>query len=225
MKINIHAGHNPTRKVACGAIGLLDESTENRNVVKELKAILEKEGHIVYDCTCNNGTSISDVINKIVAKSNANTVDLDISIHFNSGANDKAGNGKSCGTECLIYNTSNNKEAIAKRICANIAQLGYKNRGVKIRTDLSILKKTKAPCVLVECCFVDDFDDVKLYNAKSMSKAIAQGILNKTIEDKKTTDEYYRVIAGSFRNRQYAEDTKNKLIKLGFNPFIEVYKK
>ena len=87
------------------------------------------------------------------------------------------------------------------------------------------MKKTKAPCVLVECCFVDDLDDVKLYNAKSMAKAIAQGILNKTIEDKKTTDEYYRVIAGSFRNRQYAEDTKNKLIKLGFNPFIEVYKK
>ena len=225
MKINIHAGHNPANKVACGAIGLLDESTENRNVVKELKAILEAEGHIVYDCTCDNGTSVSDVINKIVTKSNANTVDLDISIHFNSGANDKAGNGKSTGTECLIYNTSNNKEAIANRICANIAQLGYKNRGVKIRTDLSILKKTKAPCVLVECCFVDDLDDVKLYNPRSMAKAIAQGIINKTIEDKKPTDEYYRVIAGSFRNRQHAEDTKNKLIKLGFNPFIEVYKK
>ena len=225
MRINVHAGHNPKGKVACGAVGLLDESTENRNVVKELKAILEAEGHIVYDCTCNSGTSVSDVINKIAAKSNSNNVDLDISVHFNSGANDKAGNGKSCGTECLIYNTSNNKEAIAKRICANIAQLGYKNRGVKIRTDLSILKKTKASCILVECCFVDDLDDVKLYNPKTMAKAIAQGILNKTIEDKKTTDEYYRVIAGSFRNRTYAEDTKNKLIKLGFNPFIEVYKK
>ena len=225
MKTNIHAGHNPKGKIACGAIGLLNESTENRNVVKELKYYLEKEGHTVYDCTCDTGTSVSDVINKIAAKSNANTVDLDISIHFNSGINDRLGNSKSTGTECLIYNTSNNKEAIAKRICANIAQLGYKNRGVKIRTDLSILKKTKAPCVLVECCFVDDKDDVKLYNPKSMAKAIAQGILNKTIEDTKTTDEYYRVIAGSFRNRQYAEDTKNKLIKLGFNPFIEVYKK
>ena len=225
MKINIHAGHNPANKVACGAIGLLNESTENRNVVKELKAILEQEGHIVYDCTCDNGTSVSDVINKIAAKSNSNNVDLDISIHFNSGAKDKIGNSKSTGVECLIYNTSNDKETIAKRICANIAQLGYKNRGVKIRTDLSILKKTKAPCILVECCFVDDKDDVKLYNPKTMAKAIAQGILDKTIEDKKTTDEYYRVIAGSFRNRQYAEDTKNKLIKLGFNPFIEVYKK
>ena len=225
MRINIHAGHNPKGKIACGAVGLIDESTENRNVVKELKYYLEKEGHTVFDCTCDNGTSKSDVINKIAAKSNSNNVDLDISIHFNSGANDKTGNSKSTGTECLIYNTANNKEVIAKRICANIAQLGFKNRGVKIRTDLSILKKTKAPCILVECCFVDDFDDVKLYNAKSIAKAIAQGILNKTIEDKKTTDEYYRVIGGSFRNRTYAEDSKNKLIKLGFNPFIEVYKK
>ena len=46
MKINVHAGHNPTNKVACGAVGLLDESTENRNVVKELKYYLEKEDHL-----------------------------------------------------------------------------------------------------------------------------------------------------------------------------------
>ena len=225
MKINIHAGHNPANKVACGAVGLLNESTENRNVVKELKYYLEKEGHTVYDCTCDNGTSVSDVINKIVAKSNANTVDLDISIHFNSGANDKAGNSKSTGVECLIYNISNNKEVIAKRICANIAQLGFKNRGVKIRTDLSILKKTKAPCILVECCFVDDLDDIKLYNAKSMAKAIAQGILNKTIEDKKE-NVFYRVVAGSYSNYANAEaqvrNLENKGIK---NVFIDIYKK
>ena len=225
MKINIHAGHNPKGKVACGAIGLLDESTENRNVVKELKAILEKEGHTVFDCTCDNGTSVSDVINKIAAKSNSNNADLDISVHFNSGAKDKIGNEKSTGTECLIYNTSNNKEAIANRIYANIAQLGYKNRGIKIRTDLSILKKTKAPCVLVECCFVDDLDDVKLYNAKSMAKAIAQGILNKTIEDKKE-NVFYRVVAGSYSNYTNAEAQIRNLEAKGIkNAFIDIYKK
>ena len=225
MRINIHAGHNPKGKTACGAVGLLDESTENRNVIKELKTILETEGHTVYDCTCNDGTSVADVINKIVAKANTNTVDLDVSIHFNSGAKDTKGNGATTGVEVLVYKTGGQAEVVAKRVCEQVSKLGYKNRGVKIRTDLSILKKTKAPCVLVECCFVDDLDDVKLYNPRSMAKAIAQGIINKTIEDKKTTDVYYRVVAGSFRNRQYAEDTKNKLIKAGFNPFIEVYKK
>ena len=32
MKINMHAGHNPDGKVACGATGFLKESTEARNV-------------------------------------------------------------------------------------------------------------------------------------------------------------------------------------------------
>ena len=227
MKINIHAGHNPKGKVACGAIGLLDESTENRNVAKELKTILEAEGHIVYDCTCENGTSVSDVINKIVTKSNANNADLDVSIHFNAGANDKTGNGLSCGTEVLIYNNSNNKKAMAKRICDNISHLGFKNRGVKIRTDLSILKKTKAPCLLVECCFVDDKDDVKLYNARSMAKAIAEGILDKRIEEnKKENNTFYRVVAGSYTNYDNAQAQVNLLEKKGIkNVFIDIYKK
>ena len=29
MVINVHAGHNPHGKVACGAVGLISESLEN----------------------------------------------------------------------------------------------------------------------------------------------------------------------------------------------------
>ena len=36
MKINVHAGHNPDGKIGCGAIGLLKESTEARNVKNEV---------------------------------------------------------------------------------------------------------------------------------------------------------------------------------------------
>jgi N-acetylmuramoyl-L-alanine amidase len=32
MIINVHAGHNPDGKVACGAIGIIRESTEARRV-------------------------------------------------------------------------------------------------------------------------------------------------------------------------------------------------
>ena len=31
MKFTVHAGHNPDGKKACGAVGLIKESTENRN--------------------------------------------------------------------------------------------------------------------------------------------------------------------------------------------------
>ena len=46
---NISAGHNPSGKVACGAVGLLDESRENRLVVKEIISLLRSAGHKVYD--------------------------------------------------------------------------------------------------------------------------------------------------------------------------------
>ena len=94
MRINVHAGHNPAGKVACGAVGIINESTENRRVKDEVVSQLREMGHTVYDCTVDNGTGQKDVLRKIVAKCNAHTVDLDVSIHFNAGAADQKGNGK-----------------------------------------------------------------------------------------------------------------------------------
>lgn len=233
MKLNIHAGHNPDGKTACGAIGIIKESTENRNVKDNLIDILKEEQSTVYDCTVNNGTSVSDVINKIVAKCNAHTVDLDVSIHFNSGVNDKNGNGKTTGVEVLVYKMSGPAYEAAVRICKEIESLGYKNRGVKQRTDLSFLKKTKAPSILVECCFVDDKDDIDLYNSKSMSKAIAQGILNKKISTPVPTptpiqesEIFYRAISGSFNNKNNALDRQTKLQNSGFDGvFLDAFVK
>lgn len=181
MVINVHAGHNPDGKVACGAVGLIKESTENRKVKDKVIELLKADGHTVYDCTCDNGTSVSDVLNKIIAKCNAHDVDLDVSIHFNSIAKDLIGDGKTTGTEVLVYSATSKSNTAAKRIVDKISALGFKNRGVKVRTNLTFLKKTKAPSLLVECCFVDDADDVKLYNTDKMAKAIAEGIIGKRI--------------------------------------------
>ena len=43
MKINVHAGHNPDGKIACGAVGLIRESTEARKVKKEGSGSLERK--------------------------------------------------------------------------------------------------------------------------------------------------------------------------------------
>ena len=187
MKINVHAGHNPAGKVGCGAVGLLNESTENRNVAKRVIELLKADGHTVYDCTVDDGKSASNVLTKIVKKCNAHDVDLDVSIHFNAGVNDKNGNGYTTGTEVYIYSADSKSQDEAVRICNNIAKLGFKNRGVKVRKNLYVLRKTKAPALLVECCFVDDADDVKLYNTEKMAIAIASGIVGKDLTPKKTT--------------------------------------
>lgn len=234
MKFTVHAGHNPDGKTACGAIGLIKESTENRNVKNEVIRLLKEEGHTVYDCTVENGTSVSDIVNKQVSKMNSySDIDLHISIHFNSGANDKTGNGKSTGVEVLVYNTSGTKYDTAKRICSKIECLGYKNRGVKIRTNLGVLSKTKAQALLVECCFVDDKDDIDLYNYKRIAKAIVEGVLNKTISVSvpapipvPNEEVYYRAISGSFNNKTNALDRKLKLEKSGFDGvFLDAFVK
>lgn len=213
MKINIHAGHNPDGKVACGAVGLIKESTEARKVKDEIIKILKSEGHTVYDCTCENGTSQSDVLKKIVAKCNSRSVDLDVSIHFNSGSSDKKGNGKTTGTEVLVYSLNGKSFPHAEKTLKKISAIGFKIRGVKERKDLYVLKHTKSPAMLVECCFVDDKDDVELYDYKKMAKAIAEGILNKDIctEEKK----YKIVLSGSYEKAR-AKKIINAIKDLGY---------
>ena len=208
MKINIHAGHNPDGKIACGAVGLIKESTEARVIKDNVIQYLKKAGHTVYDCTCNNGTSQNDVLKKIVAKCNAHKVDLDVSIHFNSGTKDKSGNGTTTGTEVLVYSKTSKANDKAIRICNKLSGIGFKNRGVKERNDLYFLKHTKAPALLIEVCFVDDKDDVTLYNKNvdNIAKTISEAIINKKINMKKVTraTEKYKVIASALNIRKGA---------------------
>ena len=71
-----------------------------------------------------------------------------------------------------------------KRILNNICALGFKNRGVKVRTDLMNMNTCKGKqgvsYALIETCFIDDLDDMKLYQAKKTEvvNAIASGIIS-----------------------------------------------
>ncbi|BCN32050.1 N-acetylmuramoyl-L-alanine amidase [Anaeromicropila herbilytica] len=181
MRINIHAGHNPDGKVACGAVGILEESTEARKVKDSLIKILKYHGHTVYDCTVNNGMSQSDVLAKIIKKSNAHKVDLDVSIHFNSGRNDYDGDNKNGGVEVFIYSEDSKGRQYAEEICKKVQKLGYNNRGIKINNNLYVLKHSLSSAILVECCFVDDVDDAMLYDYDRMAIAIASGILGENL--------------------------------------------
>ena len=137
MRINVHAGHNPDGMTACGAIGLIRESTEARAVKDRVIAKLAAMGHTVRDCTCNNGTSQNDILQKIMAACNEQEADLDISIHFNAGAQPEA-DGHSTGTEVYVYSTSSAAATYAQQVVDSIATQGFRNRGVKERTSLYV---------------------------------------------------------------------------------------
>lgn len=179
MKISVHAGHNPDGKNACGAIGLIRESTEARLVKNKVIEMLKSQGHTVYDDTVDNGTSSSDVLKKIVSKVNSHDVDLAVSIHFNAGAN-KILNKTTTGTEVFIYSSASKAKTYAQKVVNAISSLGFKNRGVKTSTSLYVLRKINAPSMLIEVLFCDDPDDVALYNPDKIAQAIVKGITGAT---------------------------------------------
>lgn len=180
---NIHAGHAPVGTGgATGAVGLISESYEDRLVKNKVIEILRLYGKTVYDCTCDLGYNQAQVLNYIVKQCNRNSVTLDISIHLNSGRNDYGGDGITGGVE--VYGYDNNLQEVGSRISENIASiLGIRDRGYKTNNSLYVLRATKSPALLIECCFVDDRDDVNAWDANKCAIAIVSGILNITNEE------------------------------------------
>ena len=170
MIINVHAGHADYGKGACGAVGAyLNESIEDRKVKNIVIDLLRAQGHTVYDCTVDVGSTQTAVLKGIVSKCNAHKVDLDVSIHFNSAGE------TAHGTEVWIREGSASRP-YAEKIVNSIASLGFRNRGVKTTQNLYVLNHTKAPALLVECCFVNNAEDASLYNPETMAQAIVMGI-------------------------------------------------
>ena len=193
MKINVHAGHCKSGKTACGAVSLLDESKENRLITAEVIRLLKADGNTVYDCTNDTASSVNENLRKIVDKCNAHSVDLDVSIHLNSGRKDKKGDGSVGGTEIWVTASSGIKKTASSRILKNMAALGFKNRGIRITGGLYVLNHTKAKAILIEVCFVDDKDDYNLYKKvgyKKVAEAIAEGIVGHAIKGTSTTKKY-----------------------------------
>lgn len=238
MRINVHAGHNADGRTACGAIGFLRESTEARRVKDAVVGMLRQMGHTVHDCTVDDAAGVSANLREIVAKCNTRDVDLDISVHFNSGVGDLAGNGKTTGTEVYVYSPSSEARPHAEKVCQAIAGLGFRNRGVKYSKGLYVLKNTKAPAMLIECCFVDDRDDVQLYDCQKMAEAIVFGITGQRItadeepdanqeaaasgEETPTGDakRLYRVQVGAYSVKGNADAALTKLKAAGFDAII-----
>ncbi|MCI9338845.1 MAG: N-acetylmuramoyl-L-alanine amidase [Lachnospiraceae bacterium] len=239
MRINVHAGHNADGRTACGAIGFIRESTEARRIKEAVISMIRQQGHTVYDCTVDNAASVSDNLQKIVAACNAHDVDLDVSLHFNSGIGDTIGNGKSTGVEVYVYNSASRAKCYAERVCQAVAELGFHNRGVKYSKGLYVLKNTKAPAMLVECCFVDDRDDVELYDCRKMAEAIAFGITGQraeTSDEEQSADtgvvtpgaetavgnknQRYQIRVGTYTVKEYADATLAKVKAAGFDAIM-----
>jgi N-acetylmuramoyl-L-alanine amidase len=175
VKIAIRGGHNFQ---APGASGIIDETTENRKVKDAVIKYLAQEGQEVIDVTpgeCDVNTDLEYGVNK----ANSFGAELFASIHFNKAYDSYNG---AIGSEVWIYAIGGKAEPIANRIVNKISsETGLINRGVKVSTGLYELRKTSMAAMIIEVCFVEAEEDVRIYREKGadfIGRCIAEAIVN-----------------------------------------------
>ena len=175
MRILLIAGHG---NGDCGAVGCgYKEADLTREMVKLIQPKLKNYATVEiadtsknwYQHICKNGS-----------KFNFKAYDYVLEIHFNACVKDTKGNGVTTGTEIYVT-TSEKGTTVEQAIVNNISALGLKNRGVK-RYNWGLInhiKKQGVSCALLETCFIDDADDMKIYKSKKdkIAEAVANGIV------------------------------------------------
>ena len=169
MKILLISGHGAGDPGAVSQFG--KEADETIYMVEEIKKTLSAYARVDLYPTERNAYKDAKAGKLAVNFGNYNYV---LEVHFNSGAADLKGNGRTTGTEIYVT-TAEKTVGVETKIVESIAALGFKNRGVE-RTNFTVIYRAKAAGVssaLLEVCFIDDKDDMSRYAAKKAQIAAA----------------------------------------------------
>jgi N-acetylmuramoyl-L-alanine amidase len=146
-KIYINPGHSDRDP---GAVGYETERRLNVAVSNHMNQYLLDN----YECETRMNPGSMDGLTAICNDANKWGADLFVSNHFNAGGGD--------GYEALVY--SQKSVPLGRVFEDHVLAIGQNSRGVKIRKDLTVLKKTKMPAVLNEGAFVDNKKDIQDWN-------------------------------------------------------------
>lgn len=229
VKLYLDVGHGGSDP---GAIGNgLKEKDLTLQIGKKINDLLKDYEGITVKMSRSTDKTLS--LKQRTDEANKWGADLLLSIHINAGGG--------TGFESFIYNGTVNNTTVKYRdiIHDEIMKVlkGVKDRGKK-RANFHMLRESKMPAIITENMFIDTKKDADKLKEQSFINKIAQGHVNGIVKlfnlKKKKTDTkpsnnkdetFYRVVAGSFKNRKNAEDQVKKLKKLGIDVFIDVYKK
>lgn len=224
VKIVINKGHDKTDSGSSGN-GLVERDVTKKIGDKVIQLLKQ------YDCQVKG---IQDTLVNTTRQANNWKADVFISIHINAGGG--------TGFESYIYNgsvqkkTSQFQNTLHDEIMKSISKYKVSNRGKK-KANFHVLRETHMTACLTENMFIDTKKDADLLKNNKFINDLAQGYVNgivkftgiKKKKPKKTStnkgDTFYRVVAGSYKNRKNADDQVKKLKKLGIDVFIDVYKK
>ena len=180
-KIYIDQGHNPENPNAGAEGNGLREQTITYRIGQELAALLRADPDFEVRLsrptpTTALGTSNSTSLQARVNDANAWGADYFISLHTNASSLPEA-----TGVEAFAYSSPSRAFSLGEDILQNLSQTtGLRDRGMKVRPGLYVLRRTNMPAVLVEMGFISNPSDAALMNDRP--DLFAQGIYNGIVE-------------------------------------------
>ncbi|MEE1196214.1 MAG: N-acetylmuramoyl-L-alanine amidase [Lachnospiraceae bacterium] len=185
-KIMIDAGHGGDDP---GAVHQgRREKDDNLRLALAVGEILAENG---IDVEYTRTTDVYQTPFQKATLANQSGADFFISFHRNSSPMPN----QYSGIETLVYDKSGIKYEMAENINGAVAELGFKNLGVKDRPGLVVLRRTKMPALLIETGFINNDADNQLFDEKfdEIANAIAHAILGtldlETVEQDPMMDE------------------------------------
>ena len=177
IKIYIDQGHNPENPNAGAEGNGLKEQTLTYRIGQELATLLRANPN--YEVRLSRptptsalGSSNSTSLQARVNDANTWGADYFISLHTNASDNRSAS-----GVEAFAYSQPSRAFSLGESIVENLsAATGLRNRGLKVRPGLFVLRRTTMPAVLVEMGFITNPQDAALMN--NNSELFARGIYN-----------------------------------------------
>ncbi len=181
IKIFIDQGHNPNNPNAGAEGNGLREQDIVYPVGVELAALLNAnpdfEARLSRPTpTTQLGSSNTESLRRRVADANAWGADYFISIHTNASDSSSAN-----GIEGFAFSRPSAAFEFGTNILRELSDTtGFRNRGMQVRTNLYVLRKTAMPAVLIEIGFITNPEEATLMNSRPdlFAQGIYQGILD-----------------------------------------------
>jgi N-acetylmuramoyl-L-alanine amidase len=180
IKIYIDQGHNPVNPNAGAEGNGLREQNIVYRIGIELAERLRNDGR--FDVRLSRptaetqlGTSLSDSLRTRVSDANSWGADYFISLHTNASDIESAS-----GIEAYAYSRPSRAFSLGEDIVRALSDVtGLSNRGMKVRTNLYVLRKTAMPAVLIELGFITNPLDASLMSEQPelFAQGIYEGIL------------------------------------------------
>jgi N-acetylmuramoyl-L-alanine amidase len=182
IRIYIDQGHNPTGTWNTGAVGNgIFEQDINYEVGIRLAALLRESPRFEVKLSRPTAGTVlgydnNSALNARSAEANAWGADYFISIHSNAAESYLAN-----GVEAFSYSDTDEGYPLGVALVdALVEATGLYRRGMFVRPELSVLRKTEMPAVLVELGFVSNPAEAALLSTRPdlFAEALYTGILN-----------------------------------------------